>query len=305
MQYNFCTISTLSHLYKCFALFDSILEIDKSIILHILITDSNSIENLNQRSEKVVFHTLSEICTTNSLAKNIAYKYKRNADKLRWSMKPIFINYLLRENSKIIYTDNDIAFFGDFKFLFKELDASNILLTAHNYPRDPSSNQNWLEANFRVGLYNAGFIAVNKYAIESIDWWAKSCYYRCEKNYMRGLFDDQKYLDLIPIIEPKTKVLDHKGCNLAGWNLSICKRNLVNGDILINNKWPVIFIHFNPTTISCFVKNQDPLLYAYYEKYSNLLKRYKPNNILENEAFRNTIIDKIKLKLWKVLNKIN
>jgi len=44
-------------------------------------------------------------------------KYKIYKDKLRWSLKPVFLKYLI-ENSiadKIIYVDNDIAFFNYYK----------------------------------------------------------------------------------------------------------------------------------------------------------------------------------------------
>jgi lipopolysaccharide biosynthesis glycosyltransferase len=146
-------------------------------------------------------------------------------------MKPVFMQFLFREKeiSKLIYVDNDIAFFGEYGFLFKLLDEHNILLTPHFYERNPEENQNWLEANFRVGLFNAGFVGANNKTISTLEWWAKCCAYRCEKNYMRGLFDDQKYLDMFPVIEPTTKILDHQGCNLAGWNIGICRRTKKQG----------------------------------------------------------------------------
>ncbi|MEX0813974.1 MAG: hypothetical protein WD048_17280 [Chitinophagales bacterium] len=306
MTYNFATISTESHLHKVFVLYESLYEIDKDVCLHVLITDVDDVGSIESPFDNVIFYTPHDCCKDN-LSQSILKKYNANADKLRWTMKPVFLLYLLREImlQKVIYVDNDIAFFGAFNFLFKELSNYNVLLTPHNYSRDPLENQNWLEANFRVGLYNAGFVAVNKNAISAIEWWAGCCLYRCQKNYMRGLFDDQKYLDLIPIIEPKTKVLEHKGCNLAGWNLDICRRGEHNGKVLINGQWPVVFIHFNPTTLQCFYEDKDPHLMPCFNSYSEMLKKYNVDSDLKQEAFKETYIQKIKLLIWRLLNRIN
>lgn len=307
MTSSFCTISTQSHLYKCKALFDSLRNFDSKVILDVLVIDANKVGEDNSVFEGYNLHFLEDLVGSNP-GELIINKYKSNPDKLRWSLKPVFMQYLLsnKQLHKLIYVDNDIAFFGKFSFLFDLLDKHNILLTPHFYERNPEKNQNWLEANFRVGLFNAGFVAVNEKAISTLDWWAKCCLYRCEKNYMRGLFDDQKYLDLIPIIEPTTKILDHQGCNIAGWNIGVCMRELnKEGEVLINGKWPVVFIHFNAFTIKLFVEGKDPLLMSNFELYSELIQKYNKHAKIDNEAFSYSLAEKLKLKIWKVLNQFN
>lgn len=308
MAYNFSTISTESHLHKVYALYDSLRKFEDSVILHLLVTDipKEDLQRVNNHFDGIKFYTLEECCR-DKISMQVKNKYSNNPDKLRWTMKPVFLLHLLNNVSlqKVIYVDNDIAFFGDYDFLFKELSSYNILLTPHNYSRNPLENQNWLEANFRVGLYNAGFIGVNSNAVSTIQWWAKCCLYRCQKNYMRGLFDDQKYLDLVPVIEPKSKVLDHQGCNLAGWNLEICSRGELRGKVLISGKWPVVFIHFNPITLQCFYEGKDPHLMPMFNTYAELLEKHNPNSDLKKEAFQASYIQKSKLFIWNILNKIN
>lgn len=295
MNTNFCTISTPSHLFKCFALADSLAPFNG--FLHILIVDAKTAE-VAQAPRNVKFYFLNDL--KSDISQEIKSKYASKTDKLRWSLKPVFLIFLLTQFEKVVYVDNDIFFYNDFNFLLEELNEYNILLTPHNYKRDTKFDQNWLEANFRVGLYNAGFVAVNKKAHSTLEWWADACLYRCEKNYWRGLFDDQKYLDLFPIIEPKTKILSHKGCNAAAWNRAICVRTYQNGKHLINATEPLIFYHFNYYSLQ-IISEEDIL----FKEYLASLKKYKKDLsslFLEDKL---NFTDKIKLGIWNVLNKMN
>jgi hypothetical protein len=306
MDFHFCTITTNSHLFKVNALYESLRLIDSNCILFVLNVDAKKItKNLNDN--RIVFFSLETMIS--DIGKEVIKKYRSNKDKLRWSLKPVFLKFLLENNysEKLVYTDNDVAFFGDYSFLFDALSENNIILTPHNYPRYPDKMQNWLEANFRVGLFNAGFIGVNSKALETIMWWANCCLYRCEKSALRGLFDDQKYLDLIPIIEPKTLILDHKGCNLAEWNRTICVRTFdsASNRILINNKWPIIFIHFNVTSLKSFHSNEEVILKPYFDTYINWLLKFKSDFNIEDELAGNNFWPLLKLSLWKFLNRLN
>lgn len=305
MTLHFSTISTYSHLYKVNALSDSLLKIHLNVVLHVLIIDHVK-TNKSIRTENISYYNIEKV--NFGIGEKIIKKYLKEKDKLRWSLKPVFLKYLIENNiaEKIIYVDNDIAFFNDFEFLFDELNNYNILLTPHHYPRYTDKMQNMLEANFKVGLYNAGFVAVNKYALNALEWWANACLYRCEKNSWRGLFDDQKYLDLFPVIEHKTLILNHQGCNVAEWNREVCKRTKdKEGNVLINEKWSVIFIHFNKTTVQCFLNKKDELLKDYFYEYTTLLKKYNRNLNFNDKFTLTDIISAIKLKIWQFLNYLN
>ncbi|HWB64509.1 MAG TPA: glycosyltransferase, partial [Chitinophagales bacterium] len=206
---HFTTISTASHLYKVYALAESLSSHGNDFILNVLVVDDNKKYNFpNCR-----FFRLTDIEQEENAA-DIISKYRNNKNRLRWSLKPVMMKFLLGAGSaqKVIYLDNDLFFFSGFNFLFDLLDEHSFLLTPHYYKNDPNKEQNWLEANFKLGLYNAGFVGANQKAVESLQWWANCCLYRCEKNSFRGLFDDQKYLDIIPVREPSAHVVRHKGC---------------------------------------------------------------------------------------------
>lgn len=295
MSFQFCTISTHSHLFKCYALADSLAVYGGH--LNVLLVDAVDINKENV-PQNVSFYFLANLKT--KISYSLIKKYKHNKDKLRWSLKSIFLLHLLNQFEQVIYIDNDIFFYNDFKFLFKLLKNHPVILTPHRYKYNPEKEQNWLEANFRVGLYNAGFVGVNQNAKNVLNWWAKACLYRCEKNYFRGLFDDQKYLDLFPIIEENTHIVKHKGCNVAAWNNEISIPTTVNGKILIDNTFSLIFYHFNDYSLQ--IIDKEGLIFKTYIK---VLKNY--NSSLETlyKKQRMPFMDKIKLKIWNVLNDFN
>lgn len=296
-MYHCCTITTADHLYKTLALYDSLRRVQPDIFLHVLCIDilSEKIPDGN-----IAAYSIDNLQDLPSAA-TIISKYSSSKDKLRWSLKPVFLHYLLEKKAdKVIYLDNDIYFFGEPAFLFDLLDTYDILLTPHHYPRDPSRDQNWLEANFRVGLYNAGFVAVNKNAIRDLDWWAACCAYRCEKNPLRGMFDDQKYLDLLPVMNERAHIVRHKGCNVAEWNKAVISRTERDGQIYLDEKYPLVFIHFNGTTVRAIEQGEEPLLQKSLVNYLETLSRYKPEIKAEHLYTMPGLIDRIKYRIWKV-----
>ncbi len=258
---QFCTISTISHLHKAYALAESIHPFEGK--LHVLISDKESKVDIESKHDNIQLHSLNDIKAANT--KKIIKKYK--GDKLRWSLKPGFLLYLFDSLNvkKVIYIDNDICFFNNPKFLFEKLEKQSLLLSPHFYPSDPEKKQNWLEANLRLGLFNAGFIAANKGAIEALRWWEKCCLYKMKRAYYRGLFDDQKYLDLIPVLFEKVEILKHRGCNLAGWNSEIKMKNE-----------EILFIHFNPYTLNQF-SSPSHMYHSFFKQYVEMVKKYKLN----------------------------
>ena len=294
----FCTISTESHLYKAAALFESVRRYSSDTNIHFAIwcIDSNNCFDFQDFSGIAALREKPK-------AKSVFEKYAGNHDHIRWSLKGVMISELLDRFEKVLYLDNDTFFFNNPSFIARKLDESDILLTPHHYPRNPKKNQNWLEANFKVGLYNAGFIGVNRNAQHIMNWWADCCLYRCEKSLIRGLFDDQKYLDLIPVMHPKTTVLEHSGCNIAGWNVEVSERvKQQDGSILINGKWPVVFVHFNGFSIRAIIHGDDSLLKPHLEQYVESLREQKPDLQLAELWKENTVWDRIKLWAWQFLD---
>ena len=275
-----CTISTRSHLFKSKVLLQSVRRYSQAD-LFCLVTDADEIP---PSAAGETYHTLEVLDT--ATARSVKKKYR--GDRLRWACKPLYLLYLLQAGyERVIYVDNDICFFSSPDFLFDALGEASVLLTPHHYPRDPGRQQNWLEANYRVGLYNAGFVGVSGDAADALEWWAACCLYNIRKSAWRGLFDDQKYLDLMPVAFPGVRVLDHKGCNVAGWNTEVFARSLgPDGNLLIDGKWPLVFVHFASLTFRQILQGNDPLLEAPLRQYVHELRALRPSYAEQNEIKR-------------------
>lgn len=273
-SYAICTISSSSHLFKVRALCRGLKDLTDADI-HCLVTDADAVGIAVGAS----LHHIGNL--KGSVANAILAKYR--GDELRWACKPLFILHLLAQGyERVIYVDNDVFFFASPDELFGMLQSSSVLLTPHFYTCNPDAEQHWLEASFRVGLYNAGFVGVSSKGMNAMEWWAKCCAYNVRKSAWRGLFDDQRYLDLLPVIFDGIHVLKHQGCNVAGWNIEMSPRSLSDeGKLLLNGVWPLVFVHFNAFTFRTIMKGDDPFLEPYMKRYVDILKEESPEFSLE------------------------
>ncbi len=266
---TFCTIITADYLPFAKVLYASLKKYAPDVSLQVLIVDENTFHS----SGNFILHTI-DAAITSPVAKGIYKKYAHTNQNFRSALKPVFISYLLQNGfDKVIYADGDLYFVNNFAFLFDELDSNNILLTPHWANLNPLENEGSLKDVMRGGLYNAGFIGVNKNGAEAINWWAEMCHFKTEENPDLGLFFDQKYLDILPVQFPQVKIIKHPGCNLASWNVETCKREIINGKLMINQQYEPVFIHFAKETIVNILNRNDKLLYPYLEEYTQLLKK--------------------------------
>jgi hypothetical protein len=270
----FCTIITADYFPKAIVLYKSLQEHNKNITLQILIADTNTVTSASRILPGITKTDLTSFAT-DPFFKSIYEKYAHtDIDSFRWALKPLFLRHLLEKKfNKVIYIDCDIFFTNNFDFLFDELETSSVLLTPHWQTINPLINETAFLSTFTNGIFNAGFIGVNKNGIPALNWWAEACHFKMGAFNSIGIQDDQKYLDIFPVFFEKTKILRHKGCNVAAWNTQECKRTLINGQVLINDEFPVIFIHFNDMLINQILKGHDKLLIPFFDQYTGLFEK--------------------------------
>lgn len=273
------TIVTNDYIHYALALRESLIRFNDKIEFYILVTEKDT--GLKEETEKIYPGTVilfgEDLCR-DGMGKKIYDKYfDKFRHEFRWSMKPVLLKYLTEELhfNKALYLDWDLFFFNTYDFLFEKLDTSNVILTPHWRSANPHADPEHFGALFNHGLFNAGFIGVNKFASAALDWWAMVCEYICVKNTIKGFYDDQAHLNLLPILFDKVEILKHRGCNVAEWNLIECKRTKsAEGDILINNKYPIVFIHFTENTIKKIINGSDPLLENHLKEYAQTVLKY-------------------------------
>lgn len=264
---TFCTIITKSHLRFAHALHYSYNQFE-AFDTKVLVVDSDKLSfdfEANDFGVKYYFREDIE----GEYADEFYRKYflRKKIDHYRWAMKSVFINSLISEGyTKVIYVDSDLFFYKNPAFLFDELNQNSMLLTPQHHRSDPFEDKVDFLRNFKHGHFNAGFVACNGEAVAALNWWAKMCLYKMERNAKKSLFDDQGYLDLMPMLFEGVKIMFHKGCNVS-FNPQECQRVMVNGEMMINGKYPVIFLHFRKDAIKAILDGRDPLLQAHLNDY--------------------------------------
>ncbi len=315
---TFCTIITANYYAYAVTLYNSLIKFDRDVKLQVLITNNTDIEK-NVSPPGIELTHIQQLLE-DDLARDIYKKYAYiDMDYFRWSMKPLFITYLLKKGfEQVIYTDCDIFFYNNYNFLFEELDSNSILLTPHWYSKDPSIDDKSFVQLLTKGIFNAGFIGSNKRGIPALQWWANACHFKMGHHKDLQIFDDQKYLDFLPSLFENVKILKHKGCNLGSMNQHECKREKINNKVLIDGKYPIIFIHFGKSLVKEIEMGFDPLLIPYLIQYKKAIKqagvsmefipehlsKYDDPSLLQKLKWKIRIRTRIKRFLYKMIQSI-
>ncbi len=275
---TFCTIITSDFAYFAIALYRSYSRFSE-IPLHVLCIDHTHDDVLQKFAKPagVTFHQLDEL-ELNETGMSIVGKYQHAPDVLRWCLKSVWLEHLLRNGiaDHAIFIDPDIYFYQNPDFLFGELKSNAILISPHWRSTDPTKDAVNFELNFCDGIYNGGFLGATMAGLPALQWLTSACLYKCEVKPERGLYVDQKYYDLLQSRFAGVASLRHKGCNVANWNQVDCKREIVGDQILINGTDPIIFIHFTKSTIRGIRNGKDILLTPFLKEYEEALRLINP-----------------------------
>jgi hypothetical protein len=298
---TFCTIITADYYPKALALFKSIRKFNSEISLQVLVADNQPMPSQFQIPagiDIIDVRELNEFPMVHELYRKYAHVHM---NFFRWSLKPVFITYLLEKGfQKTIYLDCDMYFFNDYEFLFEELDKSVILLTPHWRNSNPFLGSESFMSLFTHGIFSAGFIGANKGGLSALHWWANACHFMMAPKPEIGIYDDQKYLDVLPVLFENVKIIRHRGCGV-GANREETKRVAVNGQVMINGQDPIIFIHFDGQLIEGILKGYDAQLLPYLNEYIKVFEESGSSlsdYIHEITAYANaSLIRKLKWKL--------
>lgn len=260
----FCTVITENYLPLAQVLHQSLVEQQPGTRLIILVADRQEAPQTGN-ADLLGLNDLVHAPFFREIENKYAYS---NKDVLRWALKPVLLGHLLQSgHQKVAYADPDLFFTGDFSFIADLLDNAAVVLTPHWADLDLHKNYDSIFSILRNGIFNAGFVAAGSKGIPAIQWWAGMCHFKMEKKQELGLYDDQRYLDLMQVQFNDVHILRHQGCNLAAWNIHSCKRELKDGRLLINGQYNPVFIHFTHDTINNILEKNDEFLRPYLDKY--------------------------------------
>lgn len=213
---------------------------------------------------------------------------KYNIIEFNTAVKPYYLAYFLNKygpGTKVYYIDPDIKLYSNINHLNGLLDTSDIVLTPNltEMPEDVDLGE---LASLRHGLFNLGFIGVkhSEEGLRFVEWWKKRLRNHCLIDKPRGIFVDQKWVDIAVLYFKGIHVMSHKGYNMAWWNLSERKLIETDGKYYVNNpSEELVFFHFSgfkPGSLNFTGRNNDdpeyrfekrPELKGIFNEYKELL----------------------------------
>jgi glycosyltransferase involved in cell wall biosynthesis len=180
------------------------------------------------------------------------FAFRYDIMEFNTAIKPFAILSLLEQHGyhSVIYLDPDIEVFAPLAPVTKALDTgASVVLTPHVCnPAEGEVMPSDLQF-MQAGTYNLGFCAwgKSKEAIATLGWWARRLEFHCVNEVGRGLFVDQKFIDLVPGFVENIAILRDPSLNVAYWNLA--QRDLqMNGSVWTVDAVPLTFFHFSGFT---------------------------------------------------------
>ncbi len=217
-----------------------------------------------------------------------AFIFQYTILELNTAIKPFVFEYLAQceHYQQIFYFDPDIRVYSSLQPMSDILQNCQILLTPHlsdwlddgKHPKELSILQS--------GSYNLGYIGVRNTpeALKLMTWWQSKMLRECVVDIPRGLFVDQKWMDMVPGMYDGVHIERHPGWNTAYWNIN--HRTVLheqNGYTV--NAQPLVFFHFSGVSLDgkTFSKHQDrytlqnltPAVRELMEDYVEALRRHE------------------------------
>lgn len=171
----------------------------------------------------------------------LAVKSSRAGVEYYFTCTPSLPLYVLRNYSyvdMVAYLDADLYFYSSPRPIFEEMAENSILIIPHRFAPGAEERE-------KYGVYNVAFLVFRRddNAGACLEWWRARCLEWCFDRVEDGKFADQKYLDEWPKRFNKVCELQHKGADLASWN--VCRHNIsvTGGNVKVDGA-PLIFYHF-------------------------------------------------------------
>ena len=187
------------------------------------------------------------------------FLFKYRLLELATAVKPYLLERLFDDGAeRVIYLDPDIWVLRPLAPALEKLDRCVAVLTPHiDRPLDDGAIPDELTL-LRAGLYNLGFVGLRASAETArlLAWWQERLFDRCVDRVDLGLFVDQKWMDLAPLLFDGVAVLRQPGLNVAYWNLAHravtrgrdqeaeTAESSVDSGYLVNGE-PLYFFHFS------------------------------------------------------------
>jgi hypothetical protein len=157
-----------------------------------------------------------------------------------FTLTPCLPLYLLKtrpEVTRLTYVDADLFFFASPQPILDEIADNSIGIIEHRFAAD-------LEDRQIYGRFNVGWLTFvsDTRSLECLEVWREQCIAWCYDRLESGRFAEQKYLDEWPRRFKGLRIIEHRGANVAPWNLNRFKITDRGGDLRVGGD-RMIFYH--------------------------------------------------------------
>lgn len=163
------------------------------------------------------------------------------------ALKPTVMAHLLDDGAPhALWIDSDVLVLGDLSDLAATTERAGVLLTPHHpLPAPPVRHRTDTEmVALTAGAHNAGVVgAAGARGRRMLTWWASRTARECVHDPGRGLFVDQRWLDLVPGMFG-AHVLRDPGVNLGWWNAASAPIHAGSGGPTIDGR-PIRLLHLS------------------------------------------------------------
>ena len=196
---------------------------------------------------------------------SMAFRY--DVMELSTAVKPAFLEHLLAtgDEEAALYFDPDILVLSPLDPMLGALGRANVVLTPHALAPVPVDGKRPSEAAFLVsGTYNLGFIGVRRSdeSARMLGWWKDRLVRGGASAPEKGLFTDQKWIDLVPAFFDGVEILRDPTLNVAYWNLHERGEITRSGASFLVGGAPIGFFHF-----SGFVPDRPELVSKHQDRF--------------------------------------
>ncbi|HEX7506412.1 MAG TPA: hypothetical protein VF550_06540, partial [Polyangia bacterium] len=178
------------------------------------------------------------------------------------AIKPFVIEKLLTQDGydQVIYFDPDIRIYNSLDEMMRLLETHAVLLTPHLTEPTHDDKRPSERDIMCCGVHNLGYLGVRRTpgSDRLVKWWQERLLRDCVVDFERGLFVDQKWMDLAPSLCEGVYVNRDPSWNVAYWNLHGRRIEKAGQGYTVNGT-PLTFYHFSgfDPDRGVFSKHQD------------------------------------------------
>lgn len=230
-----------NYVHRSIVFYTSLSKVHDNFILYVFCFDDVTyliFKKLNYKNI-ILYHTSEfedkELLRVKS-SKDRLYEYY-------WAINAFMAYKVIREQKTdfITLADCDLMFFQSPEAIFEELKDVDVLIQPNNYSYQ-------FENDFvPYGYYCTSLQCFrnNKNGRNILGYWNKQSLEWCSHTPENGKFGEQKYLDEWRINYEKVREIANIGTNIAPWNVQKYDLSLKGKQVVINNKYPIIYYHYH------------------------------------------------------------